>query len=221
MLIFCSVSYTHLEVMSIDRSFEAALLKSIRSLEAGLTGLYLPGAEQMDDRELSHLIMYPDDRRLLAVAEGLRRGMTVEQLYELTKIEPFFLEKIKNIVDFETLFAQKAASGLANVSRDIMAQAKELGFSDAILASLAQVPEQDVLAYRESLGIIPVYKMVDTCAAEFDAVTPYYYSCYDQEDEAPFSPHKKVVVLGSGPIRIGQGIEFDYCSVHSVWARCV
>lgn len=206
------------EVMSIDRSFEAALLKSIRSLEAGLKGLYLPDSDKINDQELADLISHPDDRRLLAVAEGMRRGLKISQLYDMTKIEPFFLEKIKNIVDFEGEFAKASLDGLANISFELMQRAKKLGFSDQILAYLAKVEETQIRTLRENMKISAVYKMVDTCAAEFDALTPYYYSCYDQENEAIYSEDRKIVVLGSGPIRIGQGIEFDYCSVHSVWA---
>ncbi len=206
------------EVMSIDRTFEAALQKSIRSLEAGLRGMYLPDAESFDAAALRDLIHHPDDRRLLAVAEGLRRGMSIEELYDLTKIEPFFLRKIQNIVNFEKEFTQAGKGCLCGINKDLLERAKKLGFADSVLAGLIGVKEEEIARLREDLEIVPVYKMVDTCAAEFDAVTPYYYSCFESEDEVQKSDRRKIVVLGAGPIRIGQGIEFDYCSVHSVWA---
>ncbi len=206
------------EVMAIDRSFEAALMKSIRSLEAGIKGLYLPDAGSVTDEKLTELMSRPDDRRLLAVAEGIRRGVSLKDIYDITKMDLFFLEKIKNVVEFEGEFTRAAALGVQNIDRDLMTTAKKMGLSDAILASLAGIGEGEIRDLRESMGVLPSYKIVDTCAAEFEAATPYYYSCYDTEDEAPYTPARKVAVLGSGPIRIGQGIEFDYCSVHSVWA---
>ncbi|GBF32989.1 carbamoyl-phosphate synthase large chain [Desulfocucumis palustris] len=206
------------EVMAIDRSFEAALMKAIRSLEAGLKGLYLPEAGSVTDEKLKELMSRPDDRRLLAVAEGIRRGVSPDSIYDITKMDLFFLDKLKNVVDFEVEFTRAAADGIQNIDRDLMITAKKMGLSDAILASLAGAGEGEVRRLREAMGVLPSYKIVDTCAAEFEAATPYYYSCYDTEDEAPYTPARKVAVLGSGPIRIGQGIEFDYCSVHSVWA---
>ncbi len=206
------------EVMAIDRSFEGALLKSIRSLEAGLKGLNLPGALDFSDAELVELMFRADDRRLLAVAEGLRRGMAVDRIYEITKMDRFFLDKIKQLVEFEGEFIRAAEGGIENIGKELVLQAKTMGLSDDILASLAGTGEKDIRNLRQSLGIHPSYKIVDTCAAEFEAATPYYYSCYDTEDEAPYTTARKVAVLGSGPIRIGQGIEFDYCSVHSLWA---
>lgn len=201
------------EVMAIDRSLEAVLLKAVRSLEIGQYGLRLPGAERMTDAQLEKAIIAPDDRRLFFLAECLRREYSVESLYEQTKVDPFFLDKLKKIVDMESKLKM---SGYQNT--ELLYTAKQLGFADREIADLTSATEDDIRQFRYANGIRPVYKMVDTCAAEFEAVTPYYYSCYEQENEASCSRKRKIAVIGSGPIRIGQGIEFDYCSVHSVWA---
>jgi len=200
------------EVMAIDRNLEGALLKAVRSLEIGLKGMILPEITRLSATEIEEKCRYGDDMRFFVVAEALRRGMPVQYLYELTKIDPFFLEKIKNIIELEKEISREG------LSLDLLARAKKIGFADAYLAQIAGKDEDYIRQSRCQHDIWPVYKMVDTCAAEFEALTPYYYSCYDTEDEAPPTPSRKVVVLGSGPIRIGQGIEFDYCSVHSVWA---
>lgn len=204
------------EVMAIDRTLEGSLLKAVRSLEIGLHGLLMPELQQLDDQQIEQKLVYADDVRLFAAAEGLRRGMTVERIYQLTRIDHFFLDKIRAIVDLE-----KKIQGMGGraLTRDVLAGAKKMGFADACLARTTGFDEiSEVRKLRHQQDIRPVYKMVDTCAAEFEAVTPYYYSCYDGEDEVLPTGRRKVVVLGSGPIRIGQGIEFDYCSVHSVWA---
>jgi carbamoyl-phosphate synthase large subunit len=204
------------EVMAIDRTLEGSLLKAVRSLDIGQHGLLMPELQQLDDQQIEQKLVYADDVRLFVVAEGLRRGMPVERICRLTRIDRFFLEKIKAIVDLE-----KEIQGLGgrDLTRDLLARAKKMGFADACLARITNLEEiSEVRKLRHQHGIRPVYKMVDTCAAEFEAVTPYYYSCYDVEDEVLPTGRRKVVVLGSGPIRIGQGIEFDYCSVHSVWA---
>ncbi len=207
------------EVMAIDRTFEAALMKAVRSLEIGLSGLYLPGIDQAPPEELEKKLTSADDERIFAAAEGLRRGMSVEVLNELTKIDVWFLEKIKNIVDFEAeLVKGVQARGTAFLTREKMTRAKLLGIPDVYMAQLTGLQEAEIRKIRLGYGLRPVYKMVDTCAAEFEAVTPYYYSAYEQENEAQPTKKRKAVVLGSGPIRIGQGIEFDYCSVHSVWS---
>lgn len=203
------------EVMAIGRTFEQALLKAVRSLEIGLYGLILPEAAKLSDEVLRGKLAVPHDERLFIVAEALRRGFAVEEIAALSKIDPWFIEKIKGIVAFETELQREGAAGLTAAR---LAAAKRLGFSDRAIAVLTGQAEIDVRRKREELGVTPVYKMVDTCAAEFEAETPYYYSAYETEDEAPPEPGPKVVVLGSGPIRIGQGIEFDYCSVHCVWA---
>ncbi|MCL6447431.1 MAG: carbamoyl-phosphate synthase large subunit [Armatimonadetes bacterium] len=203
------------EVMAIDRTFEGALLKAVRSLEIGIKGLHFPEFARLTDGEIEEKLAAADDTRIFVIAEALRRGMLVSHVHRLSKIDPFFLEKIENIIKMEIKLRNK---GKAGIDAGLLAAAKKTGFADAYLAQAAGMSEEEVHSLRRRHGIRPVYKMVDTCAAEFEAVTPYYYSCYDDEDEAPPTPHRKVVVLGAGPIRIGQGIEFDYCSVHSVWA---
>ncbi|MBE3588494.1 MAG: carbamoyl-phosphate synthase large subunit [Thermoanaerobacteraceae bacterium] len=203
------------EVMAIDRTMEGALLKAVRSLEIGLSGLMVPGLDGLTDEELENKLARAEDMRLFVAAEALRRGMLMERVHALTGIDPFFLEKIRNII---TLEGEIRNRGEAALTYEVLRRAKEMGFADAYLAQAAGCGEDRVRSLRREYGIKPVYKMVDTCAAEFEAVTPYYYSCYDGEDEARHTSGRKVVVLGSGPIRIGQGIEFDYCSVHSVWA---
>ncbi len=204
------------EVMAINRTFEGALLKAVRSLEIGLDYLALPGVEELNQNELENRLARADDERLFLVAEALRREITCEQVNEITKIDLFFLEKIRHIVLFEDELRKAVRNG--GLNQDLMRRAKKIGFSDSHLASLAGLSEKEIRSMRKEYGIYPTFKMVDTCAAEFEAETPYYYSTYDQEDEAEATSRRKVMVLGSGPIRIGQGIEFDYCSVHSVWA---
>lgn len=202
------------EVMAINRTFEGALLKAIRSLEIGLDFLELPGAENLSREELEHKLVHADDERLFLVAEALRRGLTVEEVYDITRIDRFFLDKIQGILQLEK---EIQAAG-RDIPDEMLERAKKFGFSDAHLSKLTGWSPMEVRARRKEAGILPTFKMVDTCAAEFEAETPYYYTSYDQEDEAETGDRRKVMVLGSGPIRIGQGIEFDYCSVHSVWA---
>ncbi len=201
------------EVMAIDRSLEAGLLKAVRSLEIGQYGLSLPGIEDINNQELEAAIVAADDRRLFLLAECLRRGYTIEDLNRRTKVDPFFLKKLLHIVTMEQ---RLQAEGYQNSA--VLTAAKQLGFSDREIARLTKVTEETVRQFRYEHNLRPVYKMVDTCAAEFEAATPYFYSCYDQENEAIPTAKRKIAVIGSGPIRIGQGIEFDYCSVHSVWA---
>lgn len=203
------------EVMSIDRTFEAALMKAIRSLEVGLYGLQLPEMAELSQSELENKVARAEDQRLFAVAEYFRRGGEVAQVHELSGIDEFFLDKIQEVVNFERKLQQEGVKGL---NQQTLLQAKKYGLSDRYIGMLTGLSEKQVREARQSFEIDPVYKMVDTCAAEFEAVTPYYYSCYESETEAIPTDRPKVVVLGSGPIRIGQGIEFDYCSVHSVWA---
>ncbi|CCO07207.1 carbamoyl-phosphate synthase large subunit [Desulforamulus hydrothermalis] len=202
------------EVMAIDRTFEAALLKAIRSLEIGLEALQLPETAAWPDRQLADKLKQAEDRRIFVLAEFFRRGGTVEEAHTLSGIDRFFLEKIQDVVKFAENLRQ-AAGGL---SRELLLAAKKYGLSDNYIGYLTGRSAEQVRQARLSSGLQPVYKMVDTCAAEFAAVTPYYYSCYESESEALPTQRPKVAVLGSGPIRIGQGIEFDYCSVHSVWA---
>lgn len=201
------------EVMAIDRSFEAALLKAVRSLEIGANSLRLKHSSQWTDMEIEHKLAHADDERLFVVAEAFRRYMTVREIHQLSKIDYWFLNKVKDLVEMEKTLRDNADA----LSPELLRQAKEIGFTDDQIGVLTGGKEGQVRNLRLSHGIAPVYKMVDTCAAEFESATPYYYSTYDQEDEVEVSDRKKVLVLGSGPIRIGQGIEFDYCSVHSVW----
>jgi carbamoyl-phosphate synthase large subunit len=201
------------EVMAIDRTFEAALQKAVRSLEFGKRSLLWedPGWERGSDIN-TYPLMPPSDLRLWAIMAALRRGITTQEISDHTRIDRWFLDKLQNIIDMEkTLLAEP-------ITRDLLWRAKRLGFSDEQVGTLAdRLPEQ-VREQRHEWNIRPVYKMVDTCAAEFDASTPYFYSAYEQENEAATLQENKAVVIGSGPIRIGQGIEFDYCSVHSAWA---
>ncbi len=200
------------EVMSIDRTFEGALLKAVRSLEIGLIHPDLDELTAKSDQEIIKQLAIVDDERLFVIAEALRRGITVEQIHNITKVDSFFLDKIDNIVKMEQCLK------LNKLDCDLLTAAKKMGFTDNKIAELTGTTAKEVRILRKQWNIIPSYKMVDTCAAEFEALTPYYYSTYAQEDEVKTSDKPKVMVLGSGPIRIGQGIEFDYCSVHSVWA---
>ena len=203
------------EVMAIDRSFEAALQKAVRSLEQGNRSLLWedPSWKEGEPHEvmerLRNLIAVPNDQRLWALMAALRREMSLEEIYRLSGIDPFFLSKLARIVAMERrLLGERMTAGL-------MAEAKRLGFSDAQIGTLADLLPEQVRALRHSWGIVPVYKMVDTCAAEFAAATPYFYSSYESENEATPLEGESTLVIGSGPIRIGQGIEFDYCSVRS------
>lgn len=201
------------EVMAIDRSFEAAFLKSIRSLEIGINGLRLPELKELSDEKLKARLVQADDERIFIIAEAFVRGFSMDELYDITAIDKYFLKKFKNIIDFSQRLEQTP------LGLEILNEAKKIGVSDSEIASCKGITEDEVRRLRQSYGIMPTYKQVDTCAAEFDAGTPYFYSCYEDEDEAVQTPgERKVLVIGSGPIRIGQGVEFDYCSVHCVWA---
>lgn len=204
------------EVMAIDRTFEGALLKAIRSLEISTTGLFAPRLFKMNTAEVKERLSVPSDERLFYVTEALRRGIQIDELAGLTGIDRFFLDKIKEITDLGQRLAE--IKDIRTLPPDLLRFAKIKGFSDAMIGELTGIDPLIVRKHRMAAGIKPVYKMVDTCAAEFEAATPYYYSTYDAENEAIPTPRRKVLVLGAGPIRIGQGIEFDYCSVHSVWA---
>lgn len=200
------------EVMAIERNFEAALLKAVRCLEIGVTHIQMKSITALSDEEVKKRVGRQDDERVFAIAEYFRRGGTMEYVHELTKIDLWFLYKIMNIIKMEKRLQSES------MNEDLMRQAKKMGFADTVIAGFIGKTWQQVRQVRQNWGIIPTYKMVDTCAAEFEAATPYYYSTYAVEDEVVVTDKKKVVVLGSGPIRIGQGVEFDYCSVHSVWA---
>jgi carbamoyl-phosphate synthase large subunit len=200
------------EVMGLGRNLETALLKAIRSLEIKVYGILLPELENLSDEELKSRCQKPDDQMIFILAEGLRRGISVEQLKNLSNWNPYFLQAIERIVKLSLQLQATPWDG------NLLEAAKRLGFSDREIARLWNASEEKVYSFRSNQGLHPVFKMVDTCAGEFEAVTPYFYSSYDQENEGSSSDRRKIVVLGSGPIRIGQGIEFDYCSVHSVLA---
>jgi carbamoyl-phosphate synthase large subunit len=200
------------EVMAIDRSFEAALQKAVRSLEFGKRTLLWEDPKWELTQDINTYPLYPNDLRLWAVMAALRRGIAPDAIAKKTNFDMWFLNKFLNIVNMEKRLLSKP------LNPELMWDAKRLGFSDVQIATLAdRLPEQ-VRTLRQEWNIRPVYKMVDTCAAEFAAETPYFYSTYEQENEAESLKGNKAVVIGSGPIRIGQGIEFDYCSVHSSWA---
>ncbi|MEC1337128.1 carbamoyl-phosphate synthase (glutamine-hydrolyzing) large subunit [Bacillus velezensis] len=200
------------EVMAIGRTLEESLLKAVRSLEADVYHLELKDAEEISDGLLEKRIRKAGDERLFYLAEAFRRGYTVEQIHDFSAIDVFFLHKLCKLVAFETEL--KAEKG----SLAVLQTAKELGFSDKYISREWNMPEQELYQMRKEADIKPVYKMVDTCAAEFESETPYFYSTYEEENESEVTSRKSVVVLGSGPIRIGQGVEFDYATVHSVWA---
>ncbi len=200
------------EVMAIDRSFEAALQKAVRSLELGGRSLLWEDPSWRDLETLWPLIETPNDQRLWAIFAALRREAPVEEISRRSGIDPWFIHRFARIVAMERrLLTEK-------LTPDLLRQAKRLGFSDKQIGTLADLLPEQVRTLRQAWGIRPVYKVVDTCAAEFEAVTPYFYSTYQQENEAEPLAGPKALVIGSGPIRIGQGIEFDYCSVHAVWA---
>ena len=197
------------EVMSIGRTFEEALLKGLRSLEIGVKGL---DRIEMNDAELREELIHATDRRIFAIAEALRKGWSVEEVSDLAKWDPFYVRKIRNIVEMEA----KIKAGL---TPEVLRDAKYMGFSDETIGELTSQSSLDIRAMRKKQNLSPVYKMVDTCAAEFSAETPYFYSTYGSSSEVDADDgKKKVVIVGGGPIRIGQGIEFDYCCVHGVMA---
>jgi carbamoyl-phosphate synthase large subunit len=204
------------EVMSIGSNFESAFLKALRSLELGLYSCEFKGAASRSDMDLEKLLHWQSDERIHVVTEALRRGVSEQHIFDITKIDKWYLHKFRNIVQEEERVKKE---GFACLDKPYLRKLKRMGFSDFALAKWTGKTEPEIRELRKSMGILPAYKMVDTCGAEFDAVSPYYYSTYDDENEAkPPSGRKSVVVLGSGPIRIGQGVEFDYCSVHCIWA---
>ncbi|TYQ13306.1 UNVERIFIED_CONTAM: carbamoyl-phosphate synthase large subunit [Acetivibrio alkalicellulosi] len=202
------------EVMSISTSLQGALMKALRSLELGVFTLEQEVYKKFSDEEIRQKVSDVDDERIFVIAEAIRRGITIEDINQITKIDLFFLNKIKELVQTEEMLKKMK---LENFTLDIMKKIKKMGFTDAVIAKFVGCDKKEIAQLRKDLGICPVYKMVDTCAAEFEAMTPYYYSTYDEYCETRESKNKKVLVIGSGPIRIGQGIEFDYCSVHSIW----
>jgi carbamoyl-phosphate synthase large subunit len=200
------------EVMAIGRTWEEALLKAARSLEIGANHVYLDEAEAASLEKLEQKIRFPEDDRLFFLAAALRRGETITSLHEKTKIDLFFLYKLEKIIQLEMKLKEQKGD------LEALYEAKRMGFSDAFIAKLWETSETALYELRKQENMQPVYKMVDTCAAEFASSTPYFYSSYEEENESVRSSKEKVVVLGSGPIRIGQGVEFDYATVHSVWA---
>ncbi len=194
------------EVMAIGRTIEESLHKAIRSLDIGKYGFVeIP----YDD----DLLRNATDERIFHLYSALKSGRGIDEIHDITQIDRFFLYKIQSIIDFEAHLMSLEPEEIINT--DILIKAKRMGFSDAILSNITQIPEKNIRDHRREKGIIPTFKMVDTCAAEFEAKTPYYYGTYEGEDEVSVSNNKKVVIIGAGPIRIGQGIEFDYCCVHA------
>lgn len=200
------------EVMAIGRRIEECLLKACRSLEIGVHHNELKGLDTISDHELVAHIVRAQDDRLFYLSEALRRGYSIEELAGLTKIDLFFFDKLRHIVELEQELVKKP------VDIDLLTEAKRYGFSDQKIAELWQTDAASIRRLRRAYRVLPVYKMVDTCAAEFDSQTPYFYSTYEWENESVKSEKESVIVLGSGPIRIGQGVEFDYATVHSVKA---
>ena len=201
------------EVMSICDNFEGALMKAIRSLEQHVDSLMSYDFTGLSDEELEAQLHVVDDRRIWVIAEALRRGVSYDHIFEITKIDRWFIDKLAILVEMEQHLKSE------ELTVDLLKEAKRIEFPDNVIAELTGKTEEEIKQMRYANGIVAAYKMVDTCAAEFAAETPYYYSVYGSENEAAeTTPQKKVLVLGSGPIRIGQGIEFDFCSVHCTWA---
>ena len=199
------------EVMSICNNFEGGLMKAIRSLEQHVNSLLDYDYGKLDTESLKSELQRVDDRRIWVIAEAIRKGISFEEIHKITKIDIWFISKIANIVKTENRLSSEI------LDEELLKEAKRIEFPDSLIARLSNKSEEDIKTLRHRLDIRAVYKMVDTCAGEFKAQTPYFYSCYGQSNEAKRSYRKKVLVLGSGPIRIGQGIEFDFCSVHSTW----
>ena len=199
------------EVMSICNNFEGGLMKAIRSLEQHVNSLLDYDYSKLDTESLKSELQRVDDRRIWVIAEAIRKGISFEEIHKITKIDIWFISKIANIVKTENRLSSEI------LDEDLLKEAKRIEFPDSLIARLSNKSEEEIKTLRHRLDIRAVYKMVDTCAGEFKAQTPYFYSCYGGSNEAKRSYRKKVLVLGSGPIRIGQGIEFDFCSVHSTW----
>ncbi len=200
------------EVMSVGRTMEESLLKAIRSLETGVYHLYHKKFDSYANEEMLKYIKEGSDDRIFAVAELIRRGVDLGMIYNASKIDLFFLEKFRNIVDFEKLVKESVGD------IEVLKRAKKMGFSDKYIGQLWGKSESEMYLVRKSEGIYPIYKMIDTCASEFKSYVPYFYSTYETENESIVSDREKIVVLGSGPIRIGQGVEFDYSTVHAIWS---
>ena len=206
------------ETMSIGRTFKESLQKGLRSLEVGRAGWGADGkdfsSDKVSDKALREKLLMPNSQRIFYLKLAMEKGYSVDQLYKLTGIDPWFLDHLLQLIECEAEL--RAAGGLDQV--DLLRRAKEWGFSDRQIAHILGLEEDVVRSQRHALGVLPVYKTVDTCAAEFAAHTPYHYSAYDREDEVERTEEKKIMILGGGPNRIGQGIEFDYCCVHACFA---
>ena len=198
------------EVMSVGRTFEESLLKAVRSLETGVCHIYNKKFDNMETEAMMTYIKDGTDDRIYAIAELIRRNVDLGLIYDTTKIDMFFLEKIKSIVDEETVLTKN----VGNI--EVLKEAKKMGFSDKYIAKVWNKKEADIYLLRKEHNIYPVYKMIDTCSSEFESYVPYFYSTYEEENESIISNKKKIIVLGAGPIRIGQGVEFDYSTVHAV-----
>ena len=204
------------ETMAIGRTFKEALQKGLRSLETGLTGFDRHCLKGLDMDNIEHKLRTPTPQRLFYTKLALRNGRSIDEIYRLTGIDPWFLDNMLQLVEFEDELG--AVGSIAKLQPDMLRKAKQLGFSDAQLADSLGADAHKMRDHRKSLGIEATFKLVDTCAAEFEAYTPYYYSTYEQEDETRAGDRRKIMILGSGPNRIGQGIEFDYCCVHASFA---
>ena len=207
------------EVMSIGRTFPESLQKALRSLEQGRAGLGCDPAEgqlaSVSDDELLTSVGIPTPERIFQIGELLRRGIPIDRIHDACRVDPWFLDQMSMIMEERAAVADETPGSMSRAS---WRRVKRLGFSDAQLAHLWSVDEASVRAAREAAGVVPTYKTVDTCSAEFAAETPYHYSTYEDENEVRPSDRQRVIILGSGPNRIGQGIEFDYCCVHASFA---
>ncbi len=199
------------EVMSIGRTFEESLLKAIRSLEIGVCHIHMTKFDKVSTEKLKDAIKITTDEQIYQIAELLRRHVSIDEIYNITKVNRFFLNKYENIIKMEKRLSQ-------NMTPEMIKEAKKMGFSDLYLAKIMKISELDMFRYRKEHNIFPTYKMIDTCANEFTTYVPYFYSTYEDINESIISPKEKIIVLGSGPIRIGQGVEFDYSTVHAIWA---
>lgn len=206
------------ETMAIGRTFKEAFQKGMRSLETGRFGFGGDGKDELTHLDMEDLetgLRQPSSKRVCYLYEGLKRGLSIERIFELTQIDPWYLRNFQQIVEMEKTIRERGFQGLDS---DFLRRCKECGFSDHQLAFLTGTSSKDVRDLRQKFAVTPVYKLVDTCAAEFESYTPYYYSTYEQENEAAATEKKKIIILGGGPNRIGQGIEFDYCCVHASFA---
>ena len=200
------------EVMAIDRNFESSFLKAVISLEGNIISMRKQDLEKLSNKEVEDLLYVADDSRIFTIFEGLRRGISIDRIHEITAIDEWFLNKFNNIINVEKEMMNQP------LNYELLYKAEKLGFTDKEIEILSGESSKVIDAIRRAHHLYPVYKMVDTCAGEFESSTPYYYSTYETEDENVISKKEKIIVIGSGPIRIGQGIEFDYCSVHAAWA---